>query len=105
MTYEQIKLEKAFHGDYCEWEQTLTALISPELRRSVDRMQTLIREHSVLRSVKIDVPYDFIAEETETLLQEQCRYDVSYISVYSHGFVFCIQGKWDAHIQAEYTIA
>tara|TARA_R110002049_G_C9174280_1_gene562391 strand:- start:8965 stop:9300 length:336 start_codon:yes stop_codon:yes gene_type:complete len=110
MTKTTITLEKAFYGDFCEWEHTITATISPMLEDQIAAAQKVIRENPFIRTVDVDVPCGFLSEDTEALLQEQCRYDVSHLSVYStataysSGFVFCLQGKWDARIQAEYTV-
>lgn len=105
MTHEQIVLEKSFHADFCYWEPTIVATISHDLQRRIDQMQTLICETDFLHSVDIAVPDDFICDETVTMLQTQCRYDVDYISVFPMGFTFCIHAKWDGRIQAEYVIA
>lgn len=32
------KLNKAFYGDYCEWEHQITASISPSLAAKIDAM-------------------------------------------------------------------
>lgn len=66
-------------------------------------MRCIVRETEYVRSIDIEVPTDFFSDETEMLLQNQCRYDVSHITVYSSSYVFYLQGKWDSHIQAEYA--
>ncbi|MEO1528028.1 MAG: hypothetical protein AAFX06_21570 [Planctomycetota bacterium] len=104
MNLRQIELEKAFHRDFCEWEPTITATISNSLDAQMDAMQDLIRATNCIQSINIAVPDDFISDETEQALQKQCRYDVSYISVFSNFFVFYLEGKWDGHIQAEYSM-
>ncbi|QDV81355.1 hypothetical protein [Planctomycetes bacterium TBK1r] len=105
MTNRTITLEKAFHGDWCEWEETITASISPELQRRIDDLQSMLRETDHLFSINIGVPDDFLSHETETRLQEQCRFDVMYLSVFRTGCVLYLQGKYDAHISAEYSVA
>ncbi|QDV42522.1 hypothetical protein Enr13x_23700 [Stieleria neptunia] len=104
METKTITLEKAFYGDYCEWEDEFTVHISPKLQEQIDRMQSLVCEIEFISSVDIHVTDDFMSEQTERLLQEQCPFDVSHITVFATGFVFCLQSKWDAHIQAEYVL-
>tara|TARA_R110002049_G_scaffold309101_1_gene516865 strand:- start:6036 stop:6335 length:300 start_codon:yes stop_codon:yes gene_type:complete len=97
MTHKKITLEKTFHDDLCDCEGELTAMVSLKLEAQIDGMQTLIVETAYIGSV------DFLDETTVAALQDQCRYDVNYISVYEGDFVLCIQSKRGGRIQAEHT--
>lgn len=98
----KIKLEKAFHHDHCDWEHEITATITNALNDQITIARRLISEHGFISSIDID-PGDFLDETTSDLLFEQCAFDVHYLSVYRHGYSFCIQGKYDSHFQAEYV--
>lgn len=104
MTNQFIELEMAFCSDYCEWEATISATVTTDLAAKIDAMQTLILATDYMRSIDIEVSSDFLSDETEALLQDQCRFDICQLTVFAWGFVFCLQGKYDSHIQAEYTV-
>ncbi len=102
MNHQTIQLTKGFSRDYCDWEVNIHAKISHRLSAQMDAAKELVRTISFVRSINIAVPPDFLSDETERLLQDQCRYDVSHITVYARSFVFYLQAKWDSHFQAEY---
>ena len=102
MNYRTIKLNKAFSHDYCVWETDIEATISGRLKMQMDTARAIIQSVSFIHSIDIASPTDFLSDETEQMLQDQCRYDVSHITVWSASYVFFLQAKWDAHFQAEY---
>lgn len=99
---KQLKFEKQFYDDYCEWEDIITVNISDELQYRIDKARKLMESEGWINTIHIDMPDDFIDDETYDKMREQCPFDVAKILVYSFGVYLYIQSKWDARIQAEY---
>jgi hypothetical protein len=101
---KKIKLEKSFYGDFCEWEFTIYATISDELQCQLNRAKDLIKGQDFIKSINLETPHDFLDDEISSKLYAQCAYDVEKIAVFECDIYFIIQGKYDSHIQAEYSV-
>ena len=104
MNEQTLTLEKCYHSDCCEWEQSLTVTLSVALQSAIRKVRKFLAECDEIYSVNLQVPVGFWSFETEQRLQEQCRFDVCYLAVNRFSFCLYLQGKYDSQIQAEWSV-
>lgn len=101
-----MQLERCYNSEFVWDEEELEHIefnITDELKKRIDHARQALDAYD-LRSVTIDVPDDAWDDATHDKMQASCAFDVSYISVFSHGGVYLyIQGKWDCAAQAEWA--
>lgn len=102
-TGKTYTLEKAFYGDFCEWPEEIEVFISAELAAQIEIARAFMAQNESVRSVTLRPPSDFMSEETHTEMFEACAFDVDGLIVFPNMLFYELQGKYDAHIQAEYS--
>lgn len=100
---KRIKLTKGFYHDYCDWEHEIEGFVSDDLQRQIDEARQLLKDKPHIHGIDLHVPAGFLTDETEDILQEQCRYCAERISVYRIGLYFSINGKYDSRLMAEWA--
>lgn len=78
--YRQL-ITREFSSEYCEWAEEIEVLIDEELISRIKNCLELLKNNRDYRSIKLEVPHNFVSEESYSQLEEICRIGVSEIEV------------------------
>lgn len=101
---QSLEIEKSFSSEYCNWPELINIGFSDDLKNKIDETRNLLKENTSIRHISIETPTRFLQDQSESEIQKNCKYDVNYITIGRTFVCYYIQGKYDAHIQAEYII-
>ncbi len=95
-------IRKTYSTVLCSWLDEIEIQISDELREQVKKARNILKYNPHIRSLSLDVPYEFLNPEQINELHYACPFDIERIVISDIYVRYALQSTYSAMITAKY---